>query len=82
MHIPTKNLAFYRYWAWLWIGLGLCSVGGGLYIVSVIRSYAGRESMDLLGAVAVTLIVVGLLRIANCIQTLRAINRRPIDFDR
>jgi hypothetical protein len=75
MHIPVRNEGFYRYWCWLSIMLGGCLAVGGIVLIVWATGSEG-ERQQLMFAVGGTILIVGCLRIFNCVQILRRM-RRP-----
>lgn len=75
MRIPSSRAHLYLFWCRLYIVLGLSSFGAGVY-VWYLGHAMGKSAPSGILAIAVILIVFGLLRIANSVWVIRNISRR------
>ena len=76
MRLPANRTELVTFWCWLYIGIGLCSLGAGLFVLYIMHQL-GRQSPEGLGFIAFILILFGPLRILNSGWVLNRIRKQP-----
>ena len=68
----------YVYWCWIYFGLGVCCLGGGIYLGLVALQTKPRSpAVEETGVIALVLVFFGLLRAGLALYRLRKLNSRP-----